>query len=501
MQLPELPDQIQQASGSDDRPPPVAGLTANHNFLSARNPAGWQRILFWALLAAAALHVSCTSRWTGFFVVVYLFALVQLAQAATWRKAFYPGLAAGLLIGLVRLEFFWPIFSGGAIALWLVFAFWIGLFVALARLCLRWQVPQGASLNLGWLAIPFVWCGLEYFRSELYYLRFSWLSPGFAFGDDPCSVPLRQLGTYGLGFVLMSLAASGAFVWQKSRWRALAILLAGTGLLRAWGLLGETSSPPPTSRSVPVAAVQMEFPTEKEVLMRLGELIRKHPEAELLVLSEYTFSDPVPEKVRSWCRDHRRYLIVGGKDPLGAGQFYNTAFVISPEGEIIFSQVKSVPIQFFKDGQPAPQQALWNSPWGKIGICICYDLSYRRVTDRLVKLGAEALIVPTMDVVDWGRRQHELHARVAPIRAAEYGLPMFRVASSGISQLVDRAGRLQASAPCPGEGAMIAGTIEFRGPGHLPLDRWLAPLALAVTVLLILGAVVQQLRARSGSAA
>ena len=97
-----------------------------------------------------------------------------------------------------------------------------------------------------------------------------------------------------------------------------------------------------------------------------------------------------------------------------------------------------MPIQFFKDGLPAREQRLWDSPWGKIGLCICYDLSYARVTDRLVRLGAQAMIVPTMDVVDWGQREHELHARVAPIRSAEYGIPIFRVASSGISQWTDR---------------------------------------------------------------
>jgi apolipoprotein N-acyltransferase len=217
-------------------------------------------------------------------------------------------------------------------------------------------------------------------------------------------------------------------------------------------------------------------------------LVRKQPEAELIVLSEYTFSDPVPEKVLNWCRTQRRYLIVGGKDPVSKGEFYNTAFVISPDGEIVFRQVKSVPIQFFKDGLPAPEQKVWNSPWGRIGICICYDLSYRRVTDRLIKLGAEALVVPTMDVVDWGEQQHQLHALVAPIRAAEYGVPIFRVASSGISQMIDNRGRVLASCPCPGEGAILSGTLEFRGPGHIPLDRGLAPFATAVTGLVILAA-------------
>ena len=159
--------------------------------------------------------------------------------------------------------------------------------------------------------------------------------------------------------------------------------------------------------------------------------------------------------------------------------------MIGPGGDIVFRQVKAVPIQFFKDGLPAPEQKLWDSPWGRIGICVCYDLSYARVTDRLVKLGAEALIVPTMDVADWGKAQHELHAHIAPARATEYGLPIFRVASSGISQLVDRTGRVTATAPCPGDGAILAGTLEMRGAGRRPLDRWLAPFATGVTAVVI----------------
>ncbi len=228
---------------------------------------------------------------------------------------------------------------------------------------------------------------------------------------------------------------------------------------------------------VQIAGVQMECPSEREVLLRLDGLVRKHPETELIVLSECTFAEPVPATVKDWCRKSRRYLVVGGEDPAAGNSFYNTAFVIGPDGEIVFRQVKCVPIQFFKDGLPALEQRLWDSPWGKLGLCICYDLSYTRATDRLVKLGAQALIVPTMDNFDWGRRQHELHARVAPVRAAEYGLPIFRVASSGISQWVDRSGRVVAAAPCPGAGATVCGTLELRGPGRLPLDRWLAPVS------------------------
>jgi apolipoprotein N-acyltransferase len=449
----------------------------------------------WIIVAATAFHLAYFSSTTAFLVILHLFALLQLSRNSSGRKAFYSGLSVGMLIAVGRLDFFWNIFGGGCVALWLVFAFWIGLFTALARLC-----RERFGTVWGWVLIPFVWCGLEYFRSELYYLRFSWLSPGYAFATNPSIVPLHQVGTYGVGFLLAWIACIAAAVWDKSKTHALFAMCSGAGLVFLLGILGNRYYETPPLAKVHVAGVQMEFPGEQEVLVRLNDLIRRHPEAELLVLSEYTFNDPVPEKVKSWCRQHQRYLIVGGKDPSPGANYFDTAFVISPAGEIVFRQGKKVPIQCFKDGLPAVDQRLWNSPWGNIGICICYDLSYSRVTDRLVELGAQALIVPTMDVVDWGKRQHELHARVAPVRAKEYGIPVFRVGSSGISQLVIAQGRTVASAPCPGDGAMLAGVIEMRTKGHLPLDRWLSPAASVLAGLIAIISFVSRGRAfRKGS--
>ncbi len=437
-------------------------------------------ILFWIAVAVAAFHAAYASGATSFLIVIYLFALLQLATADRWRKAFYPGLAVGLLIAVVRLQFFWRIFSGAALALWLVYAIWIGWCVALARLCLVRLGPRW-----GWLLVPFVWTGLEYFRSELYYLRFSWLNAGYAVVGAPWQAALRLTGVYGLGFLLVSLAAGAAYLWQRSKTRSLCLLSLGVGCICLGGIFCGRQTPSQSLAQVHVAGVQMEFPSEKEVLLRLDDLIRSYPDSELVVLSEYTFSEPVPEAVRSWCRENKRHLVVGGKDPAPAGSFYNTAFVVGPDGNIVFRQAKAVPIQFFKDGLPATEQKVWDSPWGKIGICVCYDLSYTQVTDRLVTLGAQALIVPTMDMADWGTAQHQLHARIAPARATEYGLPVFRIASSGISQLVDRAGRVITTAPCPGDGATLAGTLALRGEGKRPLDRWLAPVAVGITAALL----------------
>jgi apolipoprotein N-acyltransferase len=435
----------------------------------------------WILVAAGAFHAAYAWGKASWLMIVYLFALLQLARSGSWRKTYYAGLAVGFLIATIRLAFFWRIFSGGAIGLWYVYAFWIGLFVALAGVWLKAPV-----FAWRWLLIPFLWTGLEYFRSELYYLRFSWLSPGYAFGAGPGLTPLKGLGAYGIGFVLTGLACAAAFCWEKSKVRSLAVLALAAGMAGLagwWQREGDSSAP---IAAIRVGAVQLECPAENEVLLGLDHLLRQQPDLDLIVLSEYTFFDQVPERVKAWCRKNRRYLVVGAEDPVSPKNYRNTVFVIGPSGDVVFRQAKAVPIQFFRDGLPAAEQKLWDSPWGRIGICVCYDLSYTRVTDRLVRLGAQALIVPTMDVMDWGRRQHELHARIAPARAVEYGIPIFRVASSGISQLVDGTGHILAAGPCGEQGASIVGTLALRRPGTLPPDRWLAPLSTGVTLVVVL---------------
>ncbi len=166
--------------------------------------------------------------------------------------------------------------------------------------------------------------------------------------------------------------------------------------------------------------------------------------------------------------------------------YYNTAFVVDTNGDMVFRQAKSVPVQFFTDGLPARSQKVWDSPWGKIGLAICYDDSYSRVTDELIRQGAQALIIPTMDMEVWGEAQHLLHGRVASVRAAEYAVPLFRVCSSGFSEVIDATGRVLSSAPFPGEKAMLAGEMTLPACGRIPPDRLLAWLSVAVAAVLVL---------------
>lgn len=432
-------------------------------------------IVLEALLAAAAFHAAYLWESARLLVGVFIFLVILMARAPSPRWAFYSGVALGMAIYAPQLHFFFGIFQWAAVPLWLVLSLWLGLFLLLAQRCrARW-----GDFALALLA-PFLWTGLEYFRSELYYLRFSWLNIGYAFADPEKGTAMLYWGVYGVGFLLAALAGLLPLLNRRAAFIAGGFSLATLAVV-CW--LPE-SMPSVTKQGfhpLKVAGMQAEFPVELEVPRLLDQLVKKYPRADLLVLSEYTFDGPVPKPVKNWCRQHQKYLVVGGKEPAANGQFENTAYVIGPEGKVVFQQVKSVPIQFFKDGLPARQQELWDSPWGKLGLCICYDLSYRRVVDRLAKLGAQAIIVPTMDVEDWGSYEHTLHARIGPARAKEFGIPIIRLASSGVSQWVTSEGETKASAPFPGQKATLYGVFQLRAPARFPYDRWLAAASVAVT--------------------
>ncbi len=453
---------------------------------SAETP-GWKKSFLWLALATACFHAAYTSiRFpaAGLLIFGYAYGLVRLTDQPNVRRAFYFGLATGFLCYAPQLFFFWRIFNVAAVVLWLVLAFWVGLFTAIVCGAIRrWGKTKAA-----WL-IPIVWTGLEYFRSELYYLKFSWLNVGYAYPNLQIA-PLINLGMYGVGFILFSAAI--IFAFRKS-FKKIQIQIASLAVLflipLAWFLQFGSGMKiyaySANHKPVSLVGVQMEFPTENIIPKILDQALAKNTNASILVLSEYTLDGPPPNALKDWCRSRARFLVVGGKDPVGSNNYYNTAFVIGTNGEVVFKQVKSVPIQFFKDGLRAPEQKIWNSPWGKIGLCVCYDLSYSRITDELVRQGAQLLIVPTMDVLEWGRHQHELHARVAPVRAAEYGVPIFRVTSSGISQAITGGGGVVAKTSIPGNGEIFSAQLRLPRHGSIPFDRYLAPVCTGVTGLVL----------------
>ena len=449
-------------------------MTEPHDASLTFHPLSPRANAWWMLCAVACFHLAQEMSFCVPLLVVFFISLLQLARQASARVTIYLGLVVGLCVYGPPLFFFWSIFHQGALVLWLILGSWLALYLLLQRMAWLRSGPLWGTMSA-----PVLWMALEYFRSELYFLRFSWLSAGY-------SLPTlsRWTGLYGVGFALMLVSALGVVAWTRPRWR-LATIIVSAMIVPLSFIPRYTPSAPSLLK---IAGVQREEASDATVLRALDELDVKYPDTPLFVLSEYSFDSPVPPEIKAWCAQHRRWLIVGGKAFVDATQtqFRDTVFVISPEGKEVFAQGKSRPIQFFDDGLPALRQAVWNSPWGKIGLCVCYDLSYSRVTDELIRQGARAIIVPTMDVEAWGGREHALHAKVAPARAAEYGVPVFRLASSGISQAVDTDGVVVAKAPFPGQGQMLAATLALPANGRrVPIDRLLVWPCMAGVVLLL----------------
>jgi apolipoprotein N-acyltransferase len=428
-----------------------------------------------AIVGVAAFHLAYFATSFAGAMVVFLLAAVWVSRIRSPRGAFWLGLGMGFFVYGPHLLFFWKIFGPIAVSLWLILSVWVGFFALIAHYAAhRFPIAIAAAL------LPLLWTGFEYFRSECYPLKFAWLTPGLAFAPGEMA---HVVGGYGIGFLCMALAAAAWMFRGWVRW-----LVAAMGVAAAAGLGRIPSGDRATGIDEPpgpiVVGIQREGAEPWKAVEWLEAARVKYPPAELFILSEYTFPDLPPDDVRAWCKAHGKYLLAGGVRNVEGprNKFYDTAFVVGPTGEILFEQPKAVPIQFMQDGLPAPSQNLWQSPWGPIGVCVCYDLSYTRVVDQLVAKGARLLVVPAMDAASWGAAEHALHGRVGPMRAAEYGVPILRVCSSGISQIIDQTGTVVSSAEFPGQGDMVVGQVSLAHNKSLPWDRTLAPICALLTI-------------------
>ena len=414
----------------------------------------------------ARLGGICTS-----FLALHLSGLLFLRTLPSARLAFYVTLLVGVGMYAPPLAFFYGLFGPPAVLFWLLLAIWPAAFVVLVR-----SIEKSEGRTYALLISPLLWTCLEYIRCEVWWLRFSWLSVGSLL-EVLGPFAWQTLGVYGLGTLAMGLVALEQGLGGRARpWQRLLILVTSVVLIAQFF---RVPTPPSIAKQSPLrfAAVQLEFPGFPELLEALNRVAVEKPDAELVLLPEYALDGPVPEALREWCRRHRKWLVVGGKEPMDSTNYFNTAYVLGTNGATVFQQAKSRPIQFFKDGQPANSQQVWDSPWGKLGIAICYDASYRQVMDELLRQGAAAFVILSMDVVDWGKTEHLLNAQQARLRCLESGIPMVRVGSSGISQWISATGKELATAEFPGPGAILSGALEIPDlPGTRPWDSWFAPL-------------------------
>ncbi len=108
--------------------------------------------------------------------------------------------------------------------------------------------------------------------------------------------------------------------------------------------------------------------------------------------------DAVLELMRAAAARHRIWLL-GGSMPvrLASGAAVNHAPLISPAGAVMFQDKHRV--TRFEAEQwgvlPGRPPSVFETPWGRIGVCVCYDIEHPPLARAQVEAGAWLLLVPT----------------------------------------------------------------------------------------------------------
>ena len=122
-----------------------------------------------------------------------------------------------------------------------------------------------------------------------------------------------------------------------------------------------------------------------------------------------------------WLQDYarkRKVFLAGSMLELVGKRGFNRAYVIGPKGELEATYRK---IHLFEHGgehlrfSPGKKATLFASPWGGIGLAICYDLRFPELFRRLSRDGAQVFLVPSA----WPRERLDHFLSLMKARAIE----------------------------------------------------------------------------------
>ncbi len=211
--------------------------------------------------------------------------------------------------------------------------------------------------------------------------------------------------------------------------------------LRA-ALLQVTSSDDPAENTAMIAPLLRQARTEGADLAltpevtncvsasrtRQAEVLRTEPE------------DPTLAAIREVAAGTGLWVLIGSlalREP-GEARFVNRSFLIDAAGEIRarYDKIHMFDVELggtesYRESagyRPGAAAALAETPWGKIGLTICYDLRFPALYRRLAEAGAEILTVPSAFTVPTGRAHWEVLLRA---RAIETGCFVLAPAQTG----------------------------------------------------------------------
>jgi len=440
--------------------------------------------------------------WLAWFALVpLLFSIRDLSI----KDSFYVGFLAGFVHYLSLL--YWLVYTmrtyGNlpltlSVIILLLLSTYLALYVAAFSMTLT---RAGKNPFMCTFLIPFLWISLEYVRSFLL-TGFPWELMGYSQYKILHIIQISDiLGVYGVSF-LIAISNTAFFLavlcLAGKKWQGIAVprgLLAGLIIAAAlisvlvWGYgkrriqsVDEATAALPSKRITIVQgnidqAKKWNPAFQEETTKKYIELsqLSKDQVTDLVVWPEtatpFYFLDNAgfSEMVKKGIRRAGTDFLIGSpsftrRDNVEA--YYNSALLVGPDGRVYgkYDKVHLVPfgeyvplkpwlpflgkmvaeVGDFRSGTKG-HTILWGNY--RIGLQICYEIIFPSLSRAMVGNGAALLVNITNDA--WfGRTSAPIqHFSMAVFRAVENRRALVRSANTGISGMIDPAGRIIAKTP------------------------------------------------------
>ncbi|MDP3058452.1 MAG: carbon-nitrogen hydrolase family protein [bacterium] len=137
------------------------------------------------------------------------------------------------------------------------------------------------------------------------------------------------------------------------------------------------------------------------------------------------------------------YIVAGSIPEFAFGKVYNTSFVYAPDGSQVAKHRKmhlfDINIeggQYFRESDvlsAGDEATVFDTPWGKMGLGICFDIRFSEFSMLLALQGAQAIIFPGAFNMTTGPAHWEMHfrARAVDNQVFTIGVAPARVEGAG----------------------------------------------------------------------
>jgi apolipoprotein N-acyltransferase len=199
--------------------------------------------------------------------------------------------------------------------------------------------------------------------------------------------------------------------------------------------------------------------------------------------------DPlIRPQLAALARELQTYLVV---DTVwqAPGSMYDTALLIGPDGQEVGRQAKTAVTagELVAGFAPGPTtHEVFATPYGRVGLGVCWDRHQTTVTRRLAQQGAQLILMP--DDSDFGTAAFPpYHAADSVFRAVENRVAFAVGSVSGPAQVIDPYGRMSARSAINERGAVSGTTfVVDESTLYTRWGDWFGWLLVGAAVLLAL---------------